>query len=193
MRKLIPFSLILTSLLAFGCQASTLITAENLERLQASHAAVRALDQQFQDDNQVEPNLALEPHCDWQKHYQSFNKDNVTQAQVRQFEELIKQHGFRSGAEYYELSMKVTSQALTAMAAHLQQYDITPDANSAIGKSVLQMQQLNKVISSCLTKADQAALKRHEAKITEILTLMTADDADGDGDDFDNNDYDTQY
>lgn len=189
MRKLIPFSLILTSLLAFSCQASTLITAENLDRLQASHAAVQALDQQFQDDNQVGPDLALEPHCDWQKHYQSFNKDNVTQAQVRQFEELIKQYGFRSGGEYFELTMKVTSIGFSAMEAHLKQYNITPDANSVIGKNMLQMQQLNQVIQSCLTNADKAALTRHEAKINEILLQRTADD----GDDFDHNDYDTQY
>lgn len=191
MPKLLTLTVFSIGLMSFASTANTLITSENLDRLQASHAAVQALDKQFQDEDQDEFNTPLEPHCDWQKHYQSFNKDNVTQAQVRQFEDLIKQYGFRSGAEYYELNMKVISQGLTAMESHLKQHNITLNPNSRIDKGILQMQQLNQVIRSCLTNADKAALTRYEARINEILALMATDDDDKG--DFDQHHHDMQH
>lgn len=177
MRKLLTFTLLSISLSAFSSQASTLITLENLDRLQALYTALHALDEQFQNEEQADVFLELEPHCDWQKHYQSQHKV-IPQAQLQQSEALFKQHGFRSGAEYFELSMKVMSPGFAAMETYLKEHNITPDANSLIGESMLRNQQLNNVISACLSSADKAALKRYEAKILEILEQSMQDDDD---------------
>lgn len=172
-------------LISFSSHASTVITSENLERLYGSYAAVQALEKQFQDTNQAENTVQLEPHCNWQKHYQSLIKnDNVTPEHVFQYEALIKEYGFSSGGEYLELSMKVMSLSFSAWEAHLKQQNITPDASSAIGKSMLQMQKLNKIVNSCLTDADKVALKRYEGKIAELTLIMAENDDLDDHDDY---------
>lgn len=191
MRKLIVCSAVLLSSISFAGQANTLITPENLDRLQASLVALQAFDKQLPEKNKSQSEMKLEQHCNWQKHYQALIKDEfVTPEHVREYENLLQQHGFRSGGEHLELSMKTMLPSFNAWEEHLKQHNITPDANSELGKSLLQMQQLKQVVSSCLTSADKTALQRYEARIAELALKMAEHDDTHDG--FDHND-DGQY
>lgn len=192
MLSLLRISVLTLGLISFSSSANTLITAENLDRLYQSYAALQQLEQQKVDAEQDDKMFQLAAHCNWEKHYQSFIENDTIQAEELQaYEALVKAHGFRSGSEYLELSMKVMSLSFAAWDAHLTAQNITPDPTTELGKNMLQMQQLHKNISACLSDADKAALSRYEAKILELTQMMAEEDDNPD--DIETLDEATQY
>lgn len=195
MSKLLTIFIFLLSTVSFVSQANTLITPENLDRLQASFSALQALEQGSDEDNSEQSDFKLDNHCDWKKHYESVYS-NVKSQDYRQFESLIKKYGFNSGAEYFELSMKAMYPTLTMLDEYLKQNNVTPDPKSEIGKHFLNMQEMGRVVGSCLSRADKIALKKYENKINEIHTLMMEYDGykyDDQDEYYDQDDYSLEY
>ncbi|WP_213999205.1 hypothetical protein [Arsukibacterium sp.] len=174
MHNLIKTTLLVTGIVAFSCQAASVITLENLDRYHASFPAIHQLEQQVERElSDWQPRA----HCNWQQHYQSIQQAEHSADFTSRFEAIINQHGFKSGAQYTELSAKITLPWLEeVIAIYNQQLQNNPGRSAELQQDFTQqlamLTQTREIILSCLSDDDKAALKQHQQKITDIMTTM---------------------
>ncbi len=168
--KYLTASLFSVVVLAVPVQAASILTDENLNKLQTLLPQLMALeapeDGSFQD-------IKLQQHCDWKRHYNDFREQEKNDAYLQQAERLVTQQGFTL-PQFLELSAKVSYPVLEATLPALemsrQALAFLPEAQrQETEAAIAQSKNYHQVINSCLTTDDKAALQKYNSRIMQMF------------------------
>lgn len=164
-------------LLQAPVMATTLITSDNLTKLETLLPKLTALEK----NNQASFNhdVDLRPHCNWQQQYNDLKAQQANTAYVAQAEQLISQSGFEP-AQFLELSAKVTWPMLDAVMPMMKMSQqalafMPAEQRKKLQQSFNQSSLYYKTVGGCLTSEDKQALDMYKQRIMQIASDMSGE------------------
>lgn len=171
--------LLTTSLTPTALAVDTLITEQNLNRFEQLMPKVMQIPR---PTHYQRGNVNLQPHCDWQQHYQQLQAQQQQDNYLQQVEQVISAYDF-TPQQFIELSAKITWPVLDAMQPMLELSRqaivlLPPQQRKQSEASLMQSQHYHQVLTSCLTQADKAALAKHEKRIMALAAELVGSEND---------------
>ncbi|MDX3774507.1 hypothetical protein QE250_10320 [Chromatiaceae bacterium AAb-1] len=156
---------------ALPAHAATIITGDNLDKLEALLPQLMQLEA---PDSKALQQAEFQQHCDWQRHYTDFKAKETDTAYLTKAEQLISKQGF-TPAQFLELSAKTSWPMLDATMPVLeisrQTLPLLPaEQRKAVEASLKQGQQYHQVIGSCLSSEDKTALEKYKERISQMAS-----------------------
>lgn len=173
---------ILACMVQMPVMADTLITAENLNKLEVLLPQLSKLEQSYRGD--INKELDLQPHCDWDKHYSQLKSQQKDTGYVAKAEKLIVDNGFKP-AQFVELSAKVAwpmlDAAMPMMQMSKQALAYLPAAQRKSAEvSLAKSTQYHTALGQCLTADDKAAITQYKDRIMQLAGSMAGSNPQGD-------------
>ncbi|KKO45329.1 hypothetical protein WG68_11450 [Arsukibacterium ikkense] len=169
MIKSILFTVGVFALLPALLQADTVLTEQNLSRLEA---ALPKLAKIKQDDVSALHNVRLQRHCDWPRHANEVRAQQQGKSYLAEVDKILAEHQLTPPL-FVELTAKGSWPLLQtlqpALAITRQTLPFLPQTQRQQAQQLLaQTDNMTQVVQSCLTDADNAALRQHQQRLINL-------------------------
>lgn len=154
-------------------QAETVLTEQNLSRLEA---ALPKLAKIQQDDVSSLHNVRLQRHCDWPRHAREVRAQQQGQSYLAEVDKILAEHQLTPPL-FVELTAKGSWPLLQtlqpALAITRQTLPFLPQTQRRQAQQLLaQTDNMSQVVQPCLTDADNMALRQHQQRLINLASRL---------------------
>ncbi len=154
-------------------QADTVLTEQNLSRLEA---ALPKLAKIQQDDVSSLHNVRLQRHCDWPRHANEVRAQQQGKSYLAEVDKILAEHQLTSPL-FIELTAKGSWPLLQtlqpALAITRQTLPFLPQTQRLQAQQLLaQTDNMTQVVQPCLTDADTVALRQHQQRLISLASKL---------------------
>ncbi|MCH8538244.1 MAG: hypothetical protein LAT66_10805 [Alkalimonas sp.] len=169
MKKLFCRAVSLCCVMPWMLMAETVLTEQNLSKLEA---ALPALVKVEQDNVDSLYQVRLQSHCDWSRHAKEVRAQQQGQDYLDEVDQILAQHELTAPL-FLELTAKGSWPVLDSMQPVLRlsrrALPFLPEMQRQQTEQMLaQTDHMTQVIGVCLTEADKVALSKHRARLLAL-------------------------
>ncbi|WP_214000889.1 hypothetical protein [Arsukibacterium sp.] len=173
MMKLMLISAGLLTFIPAAVFADTVLTEQNLSRLEA---ALPKLAKIKQDDVRSLHNVRLQRHCDWSRHAIEVRAQQQGKSYLAEVDNILAEHQL-SPSLFMELTAKSSWPLLRSLQPVLsvtrQTLAFLPQAQRDQAEQLLaQTDNMTQVVEPCLSEADSIALRQHQQRLIALASKL---------------------